>query len=250
MNWHTLLSTLVGALLTFSAILFTQVLDIRKQRRTHGKLTHALLQGLQDEIAGLLELAMTGAARPIDAVPDGKPYEGMFTASQDYFTVYHANVELVMQIDDACLRRKIIQTYMRAKVLLDTICMNRLYLERFHYLQSTFLKTRDPSVQKEAEEYQCTLIHTAAQLKRVDADFKGAGNDLLSMLSAGIEKPKALNAACPPDGNLIPAGQNNLRARIPSGDRSPSAFTQRRPATIEVSFHPDVSAVATESSPL
>jgi hypothetical protein len=222
MNWHTLVSTLVGALLTFSAILLTQALDTRKQRRAHEKLVNALLQGLQDEIAGLLELAKTGAARPIDAVPDGKPYEGLFTASQDYFTVYHANAKLVMQIDDACLRRTIIQTYMRAKVLLDTICMNRLYLERYHYLQSTFLKTKDPSVQKEAEEYQRTLIHTAAQLKRVDTDFKSAGNDLLRMLSAGIERAKALNAVCP---------QKELRARIVSADKPPGAFTQRDPAT-------------------
>jgi len=226
MSWHTLLSTLVGALLTFSAILFTQALEIRKHRRARTKLIHALLQGLHDEIAGLLELARTGAARPIDAVLDGKPYEGLFTASQDYFTVYHANAELVMQIDDACLRRKIIQTYMRAKVLLDTVCMNRLYLERYHYLQSTFLKTKDPSVQKEAEEYHRTLVDTSAQLKRVDADFKRAANDLLSMLSAGTERAKALNAVCPQNGNVIPAGQNDLRARIPS------ALTQRDPATI------------------
>ena len=233
MNWHTLVSTLVGALLTFSAILFTQALEVRKQRRAHAKLVHALLQGLHDEVAGLLELARTGAARPIEAITEGKPYEGLFTASQDYFTVYHANARLVMQIDDPCLRRKIILTYMRAKVLLDTVSMNRLYLERYHYLQSTFLKTKDPSVQKEAEEYHRTLISTAAQLKRVDADFKSAGADLLSLLSAGIEKPGAFNAVCPPNGNVIPAGPNDLRSRIPTADRLPNSITQRDPTTIE-----------------
>ena len=217
MNWQTLMSTLVGALLTFSAILFTQALEIRKQRRAHAKSIRALLQGLHDEIAGLLELARTGAARPIEAITEGKPYEGLFTASQDYFTVYHANAALVMQIDDACLRRNIIQTYMRAKVLLDTVCMNRLYLERYHYLQSTFLKTKDASVQKEAEEYHRTLVHTAAQLKRVDADFKSSGSDLLSMLSGRSEKRKALNAVCPPNGNAIAAAQNDLSANAECG---------------------------------
>ena len=64
------MSTLVGALLTFSAILFTQALEVRKQRRAHAKLMHALLQGLHDEIAGLLELARTGAARPIEAITE------------------------------------------------------------------------------------------------------------------------------------------------------------------------------------
>jgi hypothetical protein len=224
MNWQTLVSTLMGALLTFSAILFTQALESRKQRRTHAKSIHALLQGLHDEIAGLLELARTGATRPIEEITDGKPYEGLFTASQDYFTVYHANAEMVMQIDDACLRRKIILTYMRAKVLLDTVCMNRLYLERYHYLQSTFLKTKDPSIQKEAEEYHRTLIHTAAQLKRVDADFKSAGSDLLSRLTAGSEKRKARKAVCVTNEHTIAAGQSDLSAHMPSAARHPEIF--------------------------
>ena len=36
-------------------------------------LIHALLQGLRDEIAGLLEMAETSPVRPIEAVPEGKP---------------------------------------------------------------------------------------------------------------------------------------------------------------------------------
>src|SRR6476660_21477 len=167
MHWQTFISTVAGGLITYSAILLTNALDLRKRKRAHEKLIYALLQGLRDEIAGLLEMAETSPVRPIESVPEGKPYEGLFAASQDYFTVYHANAGLVMQIDDACLRQNIIQTYMRAKGLLDTVCMNRLYLERYHYLQSTFLKTKDASVQKEAEEYHRTLVHTAAQLKRV-----------------------------------------------------------------------------------
>jgi hypothetical protein len=38
----------------------------------------------------------------------------LHSKNEAYFTVYHANAELVMQIDDARLRRKIIQTYMLA----------------------------------------------------------------------------------------------------------------------------------------
>ena len=185
MNWPTFASTLLGALFTFSGILFTHALDFQKRKRDRKKLIHALMQGLHDEIGGLLEFARTNSVHQIEAVPDGKPYEGLFTASQDYFTVYHANVELVMQLDDALLRRSIIQTYTRAKWLLDTIRMNRLYLERYHYLQSTFLKTREQAVQAEAEEYHRTLIAMAGQVKMAQAEFKSAANRLLNMLSTG-----------------------------------------------------------------
>jgi len=182
MNWHNLASTLLGAMLTFSGILLTRALDIRKQRLNQEKLIEALLQGIRDEIHGLFELSKNGSVHPIDAIDDEKPYEGHFTASQDYFTVYHKNVSLVLQINDTNLRRSIIQTYARAKGLLDTISMNRSYLERYYFLQSTFLKTKEPSVQAEAEAYHRTLIQTAAQLKRMQIGFKNSSNDLLSRL--------------------------------------------------------------------
>ena len=74
MNWHSFISTLLGGFITFCAILFTNVLDLRKRKRTHDALIHALLQGLQDEIGGLLEMAETSPVRPIQAVTEGKPY--------------------------------------------------------------------------------------------------------------------------------------------------------------------------------
>ena len=147
---------------------------------------HALLQGLQDEIAGLLEMAETSPVGPFEAVPEKKPYEGLFTASQDYFIVYHANAGLVMQIADGELRRSIIKTYTRAKAVLDTVNMNRLYLERYHYLQSTFLKTKDASIQAESENYQWALVQIAGQLKQADAQFRRTAASLLEMLSDRI----------------------------------------------------------------
>ena len=170
----------------YSAILLTNALDLRKRKRTHEKLIHALLQGLQDEIAGLLEMAETSPVVPIDAVPEGKPYEGLFTASQDYFIVYHANAGLVMQIADGELRRSIIKTYTRAKAVLDTVNMNRLYLERYHYLQSTFLKTKDASVQLESEDFRRALVQIAGQLKQADTKFRKTAASLLEMLSDKI----------------------------------------------------------------
>jgi len=203
MNWHTLISTLIGGLITLSAILLTNALDLRKSKRSHNELIHALLQGLQDEVAGLLEMAEASPVRPIAAVPDGKPYEGLFTASQDYFIVYHANAGLVMQIADPKLRRSIIQTYTRAKAVLDTVNMNRLYLERYHYLQSTFLKTKDASVQTESEDYRRALVHIAGQLKRADAEFRRTAASLVAMLSEKIGEAHPRQRSRKPNPELL-----------------------------------------------
>jgi hypothetical protein len=197
MNWQTFISTLLGGFITFSAILFTNVLDLRKRKRAHDALIRALLQGLQDEIGGVLEMAETSPVRPIQTVAEGKPYEGLFTASQDYFIVYHSNAALVMQIADANLRRSIIQTYTRAKAVLDTVNTNRLYLERYHYLQSTFLKTKDASVQTESEDYRGALVQIAGQLKQADAQFRRTAAGLLEMLSCTLgTEPKERGDDC------------------------------------------------------
>jgi hypothetical protein len=187
MNWNTLVSTLFGALITYSAILLTQAIELWKRKRAHEALIHALFQALYEEVESILEMARMKAPSNED-IPDGKPYEQLFTASQDYFTVYHANAALVMQIKQAELRRTIFKTYLRAKGLLDTISMNRLYLERYHYLQSTFLKTRDPSAQSASENYRQMLIQIAAQLRRADAEFRNAATRLLELLSAQVDR--------------------------------------------------------------
>jgi hypothetical protein len=128
MSWNLIIFSLIGGLLPLSAIVLTNTLQLRDRKRTQEQLIQALLQGLHDEIRGLLEMFATSSVRPIDTLPEGKPYEGLFAASQDYFTVYHANVAVIMQIPDMNLRRSIIQTYTRAKAMLDTVNINRLYL--------------------------------------------------------------------------------------------------------------------------
>lgn len=188
MNWNTLASTLLGALITYSAILLTQGIELWKRNRAHNSLIHALLLALHEEVESLLEMARTNAP-PSESNPDGKPYERLFTANQDYFTVYHSNAALVMQIKHAELRRSIFKTYLRAKGLLDTVSMNRLYVERYHYLQSTFLKTRDPSAQSASENYHHMLIEMALQLRRADLEFREAAVHLLQLLSCQLDKP-------------------------------------------------------------
>jgi hypothetical protein len=79
MNWNPLSSTLVGALITYSAILLTQGIELWKRDRAHKKLIHALLQALHEEVDSLLEMARMNHPS-IDDIPDGKPYERLFTA--------------------------------------------------------------------------------------------------------------------------------------------------------------------------
>ena len=61
MNWNTLGSTLLGALITYSAILLTQAIELWKRKRTHESLIRSLLQALHEEVETLLEMARMNA---------------------------------------------------------------------------------------------------------------------------------------------------------------------------------------------
>ena len=184
MNWNTLASTLLGALITYSAILLTQGIELWKRKRSHESLIHALLLALHEEVESLVEMARTNAPRELES--DGKPYERLFSAKQDYFTVYHTNAALVMQIKDAELRHGNFNTYTRAKGLLYMLSVNRLCLERYNYLQSTFLKTKDVTAFSASENYRQMLIEVAAQLRTADTEFRRAATRLLEMLWAEV----------------------------------------------------------------
>src|SRR5437762_7492041 len=73
MNWNPLASTLLGALITYSAILLTQAIELWKRDRAQKKLIHALLQALREEVESLLEMVRMNAPS-IEATPDGEPY--------------------------------------------------------------------------------------------------------------------------------------------------------------------------------
>jgi hypothetical protein len=217
MNWNPLASTLLGALITYSAILLTQAIELWKRDRAQQKLIHALLQALREEVESLLEMVRMNAPS-IEDIPLGEPYERLFTTKQDYFTVYHTNAALVMQIDQAEMRRGIFKTYLRAKGLLDTISMNRLYLERYYYLQSTFLKTRDPSAQSACENYRQMLIQIAAQLRRADGEFRNHAEHLLEVLPAQDGKPRlnTRQAGEPIESRRVQAGEATRSKKLAS----------------------------------
>lgn len=219
MNWNTLASTLLGALITYSAILLTQAIELWKRKRSHESLIRALLQGLHEEVESLLEIARMNHPS-VEDIPEGKPHERLFIAKQDYFTVFHTNAALVMQIKQPKVRRSIFKTYLSAKELLDTVSMNRACLERYDYLQSTFLKTKDPSAQLASENYRQMLIQFAAQLRRADNEFRNHATHLLELLSAEDRQPRL---------NMRHAGERIESRRVQADERA-RGFDSRSPA--------------------
>ena len=137
------------------------------------------MHGLHDELNGLLTMAKPN--------PDGElaqqMYEAAFGMTQDYFTVYHANVALVIQIENDQLRQLIVKTYTLGKVFAGMTNINKQRLERLHYLESTYHKTKDPAVQISVENYRQIKGRLVEEIKAADIRFHKSAHQLMALLA-------------------------------------------------------------------
>ncbi|MGA2244051.1 MAG: hypothetical protein ABSH48_03540 [Verrucomicrobiota bacterium] len=179
MNWQTFISTLLGACVSYSAIMLTYMLERRKRKRSDEKLKRALLHGLHDEINGLLTMVKLN--------PEGElaqeMYEAAFGLTEDYFTVYHANVALVIQIENDELRQLIVRTYTLGKAFVTRANINKQCLDRLHYLESTYHKTKDPAVQISVEKYRQIKDRLVKEIKAADIRFHSSAQQLIALLA-------------------------------------------------------------------
>jgi hypothetical protein len=184
MNWQTFLSTLLGALVSFSAVLLTYSLDRRKRRHADEKARRALLNGLYDELNGFFAFARPD---PSDELA-GRMHEAGFAMTQDYFTLYHANVGQVMQLENAELRHLIVKTYTQGKVLVGMTRINQQCFERMQYLESTFHKTKDPTVEAAVERYRQIKAYLLVETKAADSRFNVSARQLLDLLTSAANQ--------------------------------------------------------------
>ena len=159
--------------------MLTHLLDGRRRKRADGKSKLALMHGLYDELNGLLT---TAKPDPSEAVAQ-EMYDVAFGMTQDYFTVYEAGITQIMQLENDELRRLIVKTYTLGKLFVGMTRINQQCLERLHYLQSTYSKTRDPEVRTSIENYQQIKARLVREIKAADERFHASAQRLMESLA-------------------------------------------------------------------
>ena len=108
-----------------------------------------------------------------------------FVGVFDYFSIYSGNALLIGRIDDATLRRLIVQTYTNYKTLMDTYRFNSELLSKF---QSTTLLAQQDSLkaiyEPRVQTEHGTLIQYAHTLKSYHDRLQGLIDALVPALRA------------------------------------------------------------------
>lgn len=188
--WETLTVTVVGALLGGGLTgYFTlraadkshkHALDIQKQNQK--KIIKGFLQAVHDEIETLWETYQSGVGVQLEALQDGMALVVYWPVTQDYFTVYGSNGFLIGHIDDADLRKLIVQVYSKARGLIDSYKMNNDMLGKLEFWTNLYKETNNQVYQQNAQGQFAAMQLYAKKMKESHVALRDLSGQLLRRL--------------------------------------------------------------------
>ena len=185
-NWETLISTgigaLLGSILTLVATFIAHKLDQHRANSNEDKLIHGFLQGIHDEIETLWEDYNEKIGMRLESLTPNQSFNYYWLAYQDYFTIYTSNAHLIGKVDDHDLRKQIVSTYSKAKGLLDSYRMNNEMLHKFEQAAFLHQESGDANHDQQARALLQNLTLYAESLKQSHIAVKADVSSLLRIL--------------------------------------------------------------------
>lgn len=186
MDWNTLLSSGVGALigsaLTLLATLWSHKLQGVKQKEKDREIIQGVLQAIHDEMESLWDAYMDGAGHQLEALPDGQPLNMYWPITQEYFTVYNMNALFIGRIPDPDLRKLIVSSYSKARGLIDSYRLNNDLVQKHEHAYWVWQETKNEVHKATAAARYTAMVQYAAKLKKGHAEIKKQVQDLLRAL--------------------------------------------------------------------
>jgi hypothetical protein len=137
-DWDTIIPGLVGGLVagacTLSAILIQHRVDLEREEAKEKVLICGFVQAVLAEIHTLWDAYYESAGKKIELLEKGRPFMDYYPISEDYFSVYSANSFLVGRIHDPRLRKAIVESYTKARWLIDSYRLNNDMVQKFYHI--------------------------------------------------------------------------------------------------------------------
>ncbi len=149
-DWEFLISAVVGGLIAGACVLTAVIIQHNNELALAARKEEALIRGFIysaiTEIQVLWEAYQIGAGKKLEVLEKGKPFLQLYPITQDYFSVYGANAFLVGRIPDPKLRKAIVETYTRARWLIDSYQRNNDMVQRLHHLDLMRQDSENPGL--------------------------------------------------------------------------------------------------------
>ena len=130
-----LLGSIIGSLVTGYFTLRATKNEFNNQRtilnESNTILRRTILQSIHDEIEAIYKRYRVTIGNKISTLEDNEPLLQYYPISDDFFMFYRANTIEIGKLEDNNLRKLIIETYILAKSLIDSLKINNNFLEQY-----------------------------------------------------------------------------------------------------------------------
>ena len=151
--------------------------EVRRQNEVQG-----VLQAVAVELTVIWKRYMEVVGGDLEKLPNTSPWMVHWDVYHDYFTVFDSNAGRIGQIEEPCLRRAIVKTYVLAKALVDSYKINNNFLGRWEQANSNWRLTGKRDDAKLAHERHEELITYAPKLKYTHQQATAEVEALLKIL--------------------------------------------------------------------
>jgi hypothetical protein len=194
-DWDVVIPGLIAGLVTGACMWVALWLQHKHERDIHTQKedaqVKAFVHAIMVEVETLWAAYYEGAGKRLEALEKGKAFMYFYPISQDYFTVYNGSAFLVGKIEHARLRRAIVETYTKARGLIDGFTLNNDMVQKWNHLDLMRQDSQNPTLIHMMWMQEQSLVHHAVKLREIHRQTKESLEHLLLIAKTKGIKPQA-----------------------------------------------------------
>lgn len=189
-SMDTIIGAIIGAIIagliaTWATIKSVQQIyqnDLKKRKTEKQESLQGLYRAIKSELNTLWKRYERAGER-IENLKEGQPLLIHYPLTQEYFTIYQANANLIGEIQNEKLRGLIIMTYSAAKGVVDSYRHNNHIVGQHEHWNWVAAETNNDLHYERAKTFMNSCVEYAAVLKKSHYEIK----ELLQRLNTAID---------------------------------------------------------------
>lgn len=186
-DWNSLISAVIGGLITGVFTLWavdkTHKNDLIKDDQQEKLLIRGFIQSIKTEIETLWDVYQEGVGKNLEVLASGEPFLRHYPLTQqEYFTIYEGNSNLVGRVKNEELRKLIVETYTKARGLIDSYRLNNEMLHKLDEIDSTIVQSGSLNLSNRRTIQIKGLIDYAPKILKEHNQTKESKNNLIRII--------------------------------------------------------------------
>lgn len=177
-DWSSFSSALIGGFLTLLGSLWavdkTHKNDLEREEKQEEILINGFIQSIQTEIEILWKIYYERMGTQIESLKQGDALLYYYPIMQEYFTIYNGSSFLVGRIKNEHLRNSIVESYGKARGLIDCFRFNNEMIHKYENLDLMKKQAMSPIYNDHIKMQMRSLVDYAPEIIKAHNETKAS----------------------------------------------------------------------------